>query len=192
MMEYLRGILKEKSPGWAVVEVGGMGYRVDLSLFSYEALPPPGEEIKLYTYLHLKKDNGINLYGFCQLEERALFYLLISVSSIGPKSALRILSRATPDGFKQAIEKADLDALTHIPGIGKKTAQRLILELREKVGGEVGFIAEEGSLLKDTLLALVSLGYTRAQAARAVEKVRYLADENKKLAELIKEALRYI
>jgi len=137
MIEYLRGILKEKSPGWAVVEVGRVGYRVDLSLFSYEALPPPGEEVKLYTYLHLKKDNGINLYGFCQSEERALFYLLISVSSIGPKSALRILSRATPDGFKQAIEKADLDALTHIPGIGKKTAQRLILELREKMGGKL-------------------------------------------------------
>jgi len=192
MIEHIRGTLLEKSPGWAVVEVGGVGYQVSLSLFSYESLPSPGKEVKLYTHLHLKKDDGISLYGFCQPKERSLFHLLISVSSIGPKSALRILSRVTPDKFRQAVEKADIDALTDIPGIGKKTAQRLILELREKMGGETGLVTEEGGLLEDALMALVTLGYTRSQAKRAVGEVRHLVEEGTKLAELVREALRYV
>jgi len=193
MISYLKGILQHKSPGYILVEVGGIGYKVNFSLSSYEALPPEGEEVKIHTYLHLR-ENKVSLYGFLREEEREFFLLLISLPNIGPKSALRVLSKISPLEFKKAIKRGELTTLTSIPGIGKKTAQRLMLELREKIGVEkemeVG--PEKEGMAKDALSALISLGYTRKEAKKAVEEALRVSRKEADLAELIKESLRHI
>lgn len=191
MIHYLKGILKYKSPAFIIVEVGGVGYEINIPLSSFDLLPPEGKEIKINTYLHWR-ENGLTLYGFVTQEERDFFGLLISISKIGPKSALRIVSRISPSEFKRAIKKGDLATLTHVPGIGGKTAQRLILELKERVEEEE--IVEPGkeTITKDTLSALISLGYTRKEAERAVKEALRSTEEGVDLAGLIREALRHI
>lgn len=191
MIHYLKGILKYKSPAFIIVEVGGVGYEINIPLSSFDLLPPEGKEIKINTYLHWR-ENGLTLYGFVTQEERDFFGLLISISKIGPKSALRIVSRISPSEFKRAIKKGDLATLTHVPGIGGKTAQRLILELKERVEEEE--IVEPGkeNITKDTLSALISLGYTRKEAERAVKEALRSTEEGVDLAGLIREALRHI
>ncbi len=191
MIHYLKGVLEYKSPAFIIVDVGGVGYEINISLSSFDLLPPEGKEIKINTYLHLR-ENGLTLYGFLTEEEQDFFCLLISISKIGPKSALRIVSRISPSEFKRAIKKGDLTTLTHIPGIGGKTAQRLILELKERVEEEE--IVEPGkeTVTKDTLSALISLGYTRKEAERAVKEALRSTEEGVDLAGLIREALRHI
>jgi len=191
MFYYLKGVLQHKSPGLVLIEVGGVGYKVNLPLSSYETLPEEGKEIKIYAYLHLQ-ENKISLYGFLNEEERDFFLLLISVSKIGPKTALRILSKNSLSEFKKAIKRKDLTTLTNISGIGKKTAQRLILELGEKIVLKEKIKSVEETLIEDALSGLVSLGYTRKEAQRAVEQALSLCKEKNDLAQLIKEALRYI
>jgi len=191
MIHYLKGILKYKSPAFIIVEVGGVGYEINIPLSSFDLLPPEGKEIKINTYLHWR-ENGLTLYGFVTQEERDFFGLLISISKIGPKSALRIVSRISPSEFKRAIKKGDLATLTHVPGIGGKTAQRLILELKERVEEEE--IVEPGkeTITRDTLSALISLGYTRKEAEKAVKEALRSTEEGVDLAGLIREALRHI
>ncbi len=191
MIHYLKGILEYKSPAFIIVDVGGVGYKINTPLSNFDLLPPEGKEIKINTYLHLR-ENGLTLYGFLTQEEREFFGLLISISKIGPKSALRIVSKISPSEFKRAIKKGDLATLTHIPGIGGKTAQRLILELKERVEEEE--IVEPGkeTITRDTLSALISLGYTRKEAERAVREALRLTGEGTDLAGLIREALRHI
>lgn len=191
MIHYLKGILEHKSPAFIIVEVGGVGYEISIPLSSFDLLPPEGKEIKINTYLHWR-ENGVTLYGFVTQEERDFFGLLISISKIGPKSALRIVSRISPSEFKRAIKKGDLATLTHVPGIGGKTAQRLILELKERVEEEE--IVEPGkeTITKDTLSALISLGYTRKEAEKAVKEALRSTEEGVDLAGLIREALRHI
>ncbi len=168
-----------------------MGYEINIPLSSFDLLPPEGKEIKINTYLHWR-ENGLTLYGFVTQEERDFFGLLTSISKIGPKSALRIVSRISPSEFKRAIKKGDLTTLTHVPGIGGKTAQRLILELKERVEEEE--IVEPGkeTITKDTLSALISLGYTRKEAEKAVKEALRSTEEGVDLAGLIREALRHI
>ena len=168
-----------------------MGYEINIPLSSFDLLPPEEKEIKINTYLHWR-ENGLTLYGFVTQEERDFFGLLISISKIGPKSALRIVSRISPSEFKRAIKKGDLATLTHVPGIGGKTAQRLILELKERVEEEE--IVEPGkeSITRDTLSALISLGYTRKEAEKAVREALRSTEEGVDLAGLIREALRHI
>lgn len=191
MIHYLKGILEYKSPAFIIVEVGGVGYEINIPLSSFDLLPPEGKEIKINTYLHWR-ENGLTLYGFVTQEERDFFGLLISISKIGPKSALRIVSRISPSEFKRAIKKGDLTTLTHVPGIGGKTAQRLILELKERVEEEE--IVEPGkeNITRDTLSALISLGYTRKEAEKAVKEALRSTEEGVDLAGLIREALRHI
>jgi len=191
MIHYLKGILEYKSPAFIIVEVGGVGYEINIPLSSFDLLPPEGKEIKINTYLHWR-ENGLTLYGFVTQEEIDFFGLLISISKIGPKSALRIVSRISPSEFKRAIKKGDLTTLTHVPGIGGKTAQRLILELKERVEEEE--IVEPGkeNITKDTLSALISLGYTRKEAEKAVKEALRSTEEGVDLAGLIREALRHI
>ncbi|MBA7658747.1 Holliday junction ATP-dependent DNA helicase RuvA [subsurface metagenome] len=191
MIHYLKGILEYKSPAFIIVEVGGVGYEINIPLSSFDLLPPEGKEIKINTYLHWR-ENGLTLYGFVTQEERDFFGLLISISKIGPKSALRIVSRISPSEFKRAIKKGDLATLTHVPGIGGKTAQRLILELKERIEEEE--IVEPGkeTITKDTLSALISLGYTRKEAEKAVKEALRSTEEGVDLAGLIREALRHI
>jgi Holliday junction DNA helicase RuvA len=191
MIEHVRGVLQYKSPTFIVIETGGIGYKINLPLASYELLPAEGDEIKVNTYLHYREDN-LALYGFLSQEERDFFLLLISISKIGPKSALRMLSSISPSEFKKAIKREDLTTLTDIPGIGKKTAQRLILELKERVAEEEIIEGGDEELVKDALSALFSLGYTRNEARRAIKEAIDSSKEELDLASLIKKALRYI
>ena len=192
MIEHVRGVLQYKSPTFIVIETGGIGYKISLPLSSYELLPAEGDEIKINTYLHYREDN-LALYGFLSQEERNFFLLLISISKIGPKSALRMLSSISPSEFKKAIKRGDSTTLTDIPGIGKKTAQRLILELKEKIEEEEEIIeVGDEELVKDTLSALLSLGYTRNEARKAVKEAINASKEEIDLASLIKKALKYI
>jgi len=191
MIDYLEGILRYKSPTFIVVDVGGVGYKVNLSLSSYNLLPPEGNQIKINTYLHFRED-GLALYGFLAKEERDFFLLLISISKIGPKSALRMLSRVSSSELKKAIKRGDLTTLTDIPGIGKKTAQRLILELKERIGEEEPLEPGREELVKDALSALVSLGYTQNEARKAVREVISSSKEEMDLTRVIKEALNRV
>lgn len=191
MIDYLEGNLRYKSPTFIVVDVGGVGYKVNLSLSSYNLLPPEGNEIKINTYLHFRED-GLALYGFLAKEERDFFLLLISISKIGPKSALRMLSRVSSSELKKAIKRGDLTTLTDIPGIGKKTAQRLILELKERIEEEEPLEPGKEELVKDALSALVSLGYTQNEARKAVREVINSSKEEMDLTRVIKEALNRV
>jgi len=191
MINYLRGVLQYKSPTFIIIETGGIGYRVNLPLSSYELLPAEGNEIRINTYLHWREDN-VALYGFLNEEERDFFLLLISISNIGPKSALRMLSSILPSEFKKAIKRGDLNSLTDIPGIGKKTAQRLILELRERIVEEETIEVGNEELVKDALSALLSLGYTCKEARKAVKEALNSHEEKVDLAGLVKEALKYV
>ena len=191
MIEHVRGVLQHKSPAFIVIETGGIGYKISVPLSSYGLLPREGDELKINTYLHCRED-GLSLYGFLNQEERDFFLLLISISKIGPKSALRMLSSISPSEFKKAIKRGDLTTLTDIPGIGKKTAQRLILELKERVAEEEIIEGGDEELVKDALSALFSLGYTRNEARRAIKEAIDSSKEELDLASLIKKALRYI
>ncbi|MCD6473004.1 Holliday junction branch migration protein RuvA [Candidatus Aerophobetes bacterium] len=191
MFYYLKGVLQHKSPGLVLVEVRGVGYKVNLPLSSYETLPEEGKEVKIYTYVHLYEDK-ISLYGFLNEEERDFFLLLISVSKIGPKTALRILSKNSLFEFKKAIKEGSLSTLTNVSGIGKKTAQRLILELSGKIVLEEKVKSVEETLMEDALSGLISLGYTHKEARGAVEQALSSCKDKTDLAQLIKEALRYI
>jgi len=191
MIEHVRGVLQYKSPAFIVIETGGIGYKISLPLSSYGLLPAEGDEIKINTYLHCRED-GLSLYGFLNQEERDFFLLLISISKIGPKSALRMLSSLSPSEFKKAIKGGDLATLIDIPGIGKKTAQRLILELKERVAEEEIIEGGDEELARDALSALLSLGYTRNEARKAINQVINASKEEIDLASLIKEALKHI
>ncbi len=193
MIEYVRGILQHKSPAFIVVETGGIGYKINLPFSNYELLPAKGDEVKINTYLHVREDD-LSLYGFLNQEERDFFLLLISISKIGPKSALRMLSSISPADFKKAIKRGDLTSLTDIPGVGEKTAQRLILELKEKIAvvEEEMIGVGDGELVKDVLSALISLGYTRNEARKAIKEAVNVSKEGIDLASLIKETLKYI
>jgi len=191
MIHYLKGKLVAKSPTFVIVEVGGLGYRVNFPLSNYAALPPEGSTVSLYTHLHLR-DDGISLYGFLKEEEKDFFLLLTTLSKIGPKSALRMLSSLSLPEFKKAIKGGDLTTLIRIPGIGRKTAQRMVLELKDKIEGEEPPVTGKGVLTKDAMAALISLGYTRKEAEEGVQAALSSVREEVDLPELIKEALRCI
>jgi len=191
MIHYLKGKLVAKSPTFVIVEVGGLGYRVNFPLSTYQALPPEGSTVSLYTHLHLR-DDGISLYGFLKEEEKDFFLLLTSLSKIGPKSALRMLSSLSLPEFKKAVKAGDLNALVRIPGIGRKTAQRMVLELKDKIEVEEPQGSGKEVLTKDAVAALTSLGYTRSEADKAVQTALSSVREEMDLPELIKEALRCI
>ncbi len=191
MIHYLKGKLVAKSPTFVIVEVGGLGYRVNFPLSSYQALPPEGSTVSLYTHLHLR-DDGISLYGFLKEEEKDFFLLLTSLSKVGPKSALRMLSSLSLPEFKKAVKAGDLNALVRIPGIGRKTAQRMVLELKDKIEAEEPQGSGKEVLTKDAVAALTSLGYTRSEADKAVRTALSSVREEMDLPELIKEALRCI
>ena len=185
MIAALRGTLIQKIPGSAVVEAGGVGYETLISLATYEALPELGQEARLLVQTIVREDT-ITLYGFAEAEEKQLFLLLIGVSGIGPKLALAVLGGLGAAGLRAAVMNRDLARLTAAPGVGKKTAERICMELAEKVGdlGVAGIgVAAAGqgraaapaapSPQADAASALVNLGYSEQQAwqaLRAIEK----------------------
>jgi Holliday junction DNA helicase RuvA len=174
MIAHLRGRLLAKRPNQAIIETGGVGYDVTVSVPTFLDLPRVGGEVELHVHTHVREDQ-IALYGFLGLAEKHLFEKLITVSGIGPKLAITILSGMAADEMVGAIRSNDVARLTRIPGIGKKTAERMVLELRDKLpvqGAEDMKVAPAMSEVEgDVLSALVNLGYQRATAERAVAAV---------------------
>ena len=179
MITYLEGTLREVWPTQIVVEVHGIGYEVFIPLSSYDRLPPPGQKLKLLTHLQVREDAHI-LYGFSSAEERDLFRLLVTrVSGIGPKLALAVLSGMEVGRFKASVVDSDLASLATISGLGKKTAERIVLELKDKLGVAAAWEAAsaekapsaESRAANDAVLALIALGYKQIDAAKVVREV---------------------
>ncbi|HEU4724292.1 MAG TPA: Holliday junction branch migration protein RuvA [Candidatus Eisenbacteria bacterium] len=197
MIDAVRGVLAAKSPTSAVVRVGGFDMRLHISVSCFETLPAIGKEIHLLSYLHVRED-ALQLYGFADVVERDLFERLISVSGIGPRLGVGILSGATASRVREAIEAGDTDFLQSLPGVGKKLAQRLVVELREKVtstaaaappgaafpGGLANNIASDASI------ALQSLGFTRSGAQAAVQDALADLGANATVETIIRRALQ--
>jgi Holliday junction DNA helicase RuvA len=178
MIAHLRGRVLASAPGQVIVECGGVGYDVAISIATYAALPEVGREAALHIYTNVREDQ-IALFGFMQLTEKRIFERLIAVSGIGPKLGLTVLSGLSADRLVQAIRTGDQDMLVKIPGIGKKTAERVVLELKDKLDdlavpglatvSSATPHAAGGELGEDVLSALMNLGYPRAAAWKAVE-----------------------
>jgi len=190
MISSIHGKLESLSGEWAIINVGGIGFQVYMPTSTLSKLGTIGEEVKLYTYLHLREDNA-TLYGFSTADELGLFQTLIGVSGLGPKLALAMLSAMDVEKLVMAIATSSADLLTVIPGIGKKVANRLILELKEKVGA--GWITTPAAELAqenaDVLAALTHLGYSATEATRAVATLPPSSDLS--LEEKVKLALQY-
>jgi Holliday junction DNA helicase RuvA len=169
MIAHLRGRLIAKHPNQAIVEAGGVGYDVTISVPTYSDLPTAGGEVALHIHTHVRED-AIALFGFLRQDEKLLFERLISVSGIGPKLAITILSGMPTPDMVSAIRGNDIARLTRIPGIGKKTAERMVLELRDKLEHFVATpaAAPVSPIEEDVISALVNLGYQRAAAERAL------------------------
>ncbi len=174
MIAHLRGRLLAKHPNQAIVESGGVGYDVTISVPTFSAMPGVGSEAALHIHTHVREDT-IALYGFLRPAEKQLFEKLLTVSGIGPKLAITILSGMPADEMVGAIRGNDVAKLTRIPGIGKKTAERMVLELRDKLPkesfGEVAEVAVATPVEEDVVSALTNLGYQRAAAERALVTV---------------------
>lgn len=197
MIALIEGTVVEKSEGEAIVmTAGGVGYRLMCSMNTLSSLPAAGDKCRLYTHLNVRED-AMELYGFLQTEEREMFRRLIAISGIGARSALQILGSMPLSNLRLAILTGDVAALSRAPGIGKKTAQRIALELKDKVsqedvsavsvGGAVPVQSMAADCVTEALEALQALGYTPAEARNAVQSVR---DQSDKTDELIKLALR--
>lgn len=202
MISYVRGELASVEADKAIIDVGGVGYGVYMPQQALSVLPPLGTEIKLYTYLNVKED-ALQLFGFLTKDDLEIFKLVIGVSGIGPKGGLNILSCLSPDELRFAIMSGDAKAISAAPGIGKKTAEKLILELRDKVdieemlnhaahGEERPSLQDggvESSMQAEAVQALVALGYGNAESLRAVKQT---SDGCATVEDILKEALKYL
>jgi len=174
MIAFLRGRLLSKTPNRAVVECAGVGYEATISVATFTSLPPEGAEARLHIYTHVREDQ-IALFGFAEPNEKRLFEKLLTISGIGPKLAITVLSGIDTDRLVTAIRGGDHATLTRIPGIGKKTAERVVLELKDKledmaVAAPSGAaVSTLGPVADDALSAMVNLGYPRPVAQRAIE-----------------------
>lgn len=191
MIARLTGVLEEKTPEQLLVDVHGVGYQVFVSLQTFYRLPALHERVSLHIYTHLRED-ALQLFGFSDEKEKTSFLLLKGVSGIGPRLALNILSGIPVDELENALRASDVTRLVAVPGVGKKTAERLVIELREKVGsledGLPGVSGEQAAFSAEATSALVNLGYRRAEAEKAVrEALRRGAGS---IADLIRDALR--
>ncbi len=200
MYEFLSGKIVHKDPTRLVLEVGGIGFEISIPLSTYQALGKSGERAEVLTHFLVREDNQ-QLFGFAAKEERDLFRLLLSVTGIGAKTALTILSGIGAAELRKAIVNGAIVTLTAISGIGRKTAERLIVELREKIlllePGEAKAVSlpltVDEQLIEDSLQALVSLGYKRPDAKRAIQKVLgERAENNHTVEDLIRASLKHI
>ena len=202
MISYIRGTLAEKNEDSAVVEAHGVGYQIFVPVPVLSELPPLGESVKIYTYFSVRED-GMSLFGFLSRQDLAMFKQLIGVNGIGPKSALGILSALRPDVLRMAGASGDAKTISRAPGVGPKTAQRIILDLKDKIrpedvlaGGleESLAVPEEisgvGQAGKEAVEALTALGYSAAEAAGAVKKVKIT--EEMTAEDVLKGALRHL
>lgn len=197
MFEYIKGTLVSLTPHQAVIEVGGVGYLLYTPLSAFSAMPPMGEEITFYISSVIREDSHKN-FGFLTLEERDLFEKISAVSGIGPKTALALIGHLDSAALESAITTANSALLSKIPGIGKKTAERLIVELRDKVlkglkkasfpQPSTKNLSDEDHMVNDALSALMNLGYNSLQAQQAVKKALAL-EKPADLSALIRTAL---
>ena len=205
MIATLTGTLFDKHPGHAIVDVGGVGYEVHISSRTYDRLPGNGDEVFLYVYTSVRED-AITLFGFALLEEKELFLLLNTVSGVGPKLSLGILSGISASELGEALSLKNISRLTALSGVGKKTAQRLCVELQDKVSHFITHVSEtgadslevqvvEGDNVQDVISALVNLGYPQNIAWQALRKVQKGLEQpvgDMPIEELIRQALRVL
>ena len=193
MIAELKGTLLRRNPGGVVIDVGGVGYVMLVPMSTFRELGDEGTDAHLFTYLHVRED-ALDLFGFGTVAERSIFRELISVSGIGPKLALAVLSGLTPVLFHKAVIEEDVGLLTSISGIGKKTAQRMIVELKPRLSGmDVSSIGGSGPVREETgdaVQALVSLGMNQSTAREAVLRVQSEAGCELSVEELVRRALR--
>jgi Holliday junction DNA helicase RuvA len=204
MIDYVKGTLAEKSLAAVTVDAAGVGYFVEIPLSTYEALPKVGEPLKLFTHHHVREDSQ-KLFGFATKEERELFRQLIGISQIGPKVALSVLSKVTVRELARAVATGDPSRLKSVPGVGAKTAERLVMELKGKLKGIEGVPGtgagaagpgagpQAGGPQREAYEALLSLGYSDKQVARALDRVAETVDSDTAgVEEWIKKALQTI
>ena len=198
MIALVRGTLAYKSIDHVIIDVGGVGYRLSIPLSTFYSLPESGE-VSLFTHTHVRED-ALLLFGFLSIEEKELFIILIGISGVGPKLAVNILSHIPVGELKRAIAEGDIKRLSSLPGIGKKTAERLVLELKDKVGPIDGLpgAAEastapgttEGAMSNDVISALVNLGYKESLARKVLENMEMAPDLT--MEEALKGALKVL
>ena len=196
MIESLKGILNKKDPTQVIIDIRGVRIGVHITLSTYEKLGDLNADVELLTYLNVREDI-MELYGFFDNSERLLFKLLTSVNGIGPKSALNILSGTNPNSFKKNIINGDISSLTSIPGIGAKTAKRIVIELKDKFidGGEsveLGFQldSDEEGVIEDVIKVLLSLGYNRNSIDKAISEIASKELLKEDLEKIIKMTLK--
>src|SRR5687767_10087460 len=192
MFHYISGPISFKTPTYVVIDCNGVGYELNISLHTYGRIAQ-ARECRLYTYFHVREDVQI-LYGFADEDEKNLFVQLISVSGVGPNTARMILSSYPPDDLKRAIVGGNAGIIQSIKGIGPKTAQRLILELKDKIRKDIGevpiIIEQDNTLRQEALSALVMLGFSKPEAEKSVLKALRTQPSPSKVEDLIKEALK--
>lgn len=194
MIGWLKGAIVDKGPDWAIVETGGVGYHVLCPAFTASNLAAPGEIVTLHVYTHVR-ENEITLFAFSTRLEKDLFTRLIAVNDIGPRKAIGILSGTTPAELIRALSEKNISFLTSLQGIGKKTAERLVVEMKDRLHGledEAAPASASSSLRSELLAALASLGYRPMLAERAAEALRGRMDGSVPLELLIREALSEI
>lgn len=198
MISFLQGKVVESLPTQVTLDVGGVGYDVLIPLSSYNKLPPPGHDVKILTHLAIREDAHV-LYGFMSLGERELFRLLINtVSGIGPKIALNVLSGISVTAFRGAVANADVKSLSQISGVGKKTAERIVVELKDKVGAAGAWEASSAQRaltpadqkVNDAVLALMALGFKQIEAHESVKKVQAMLGAEASLEDLVRACLK--
>ncbi len=195
MIAFVEGILVEKDPTFVIIDVGGMGYHIKISLNTYGAVKDL-DKCKLHTHLHVKED-AHTLFGFSDIAERKRFLQLTSISGVGPSTGLMVLSSLSSEELASAIVNGDVKTITSVKGIGQKTAQRIILELKDKMAKEdlldraVGITLSKGNTVKnEALSALLTLGFNKTGAEKAIDQILKEKSEDISLEELIKLALK--
>ena len=198
MIDQIHGIILKKTPNYAVLETGGVGLKVLSTINTLEAMPAKGKKTLLLTYLHVR-DDVLDLYGFQTSRERETFLQLIGISGIGPKLALTILSGISPDKLRNRVIEGDVAAMTAVPGVGAKTAKRIIVELKEKFtkadNDSLGFEELDqtvSGLYRDALNALTALGYKHKHSNQALDKIKQSGELKGELESVIKKALQHL
>ena len=190
MIAYLKGTLLHKTPGHVIVETGGVGYAVAIPVSSYIELGEPGGTVELFIHTHLS-DDALALYGFVSRDEKDMFLKLNAISGIGPKLALNILSGIAPADLEDAVRAGDLARISLVPGIGKKTALRITMELQDKLEKKEKLLAAKGSPEKEDLLsALQNMGFRRKEAERAVDQTIAANKPGTEFEKLLRDGLK--
>ena len=197
MIAHLRGRLISKHPNQAIVEAGGVGYDVVITVPTFSELPSTGAEVALHIHTHVRED-ALSLYGFLRAEEKQLFEKLITVSGIGPKIALNILSGMNVTALRGAVAKGDVKSLSQISGVGRKTAERIVVELKDKIGAAGAWeamsaqraLSEGDQKINDAVLALMALGFKQVEAHDSVRAAQAVLGAQAAVEDLVRASLK--